>query len=71
MISKINEKRNDLNEQRQLLEVLVRTLENERQQMDPLVQEMASNLLQDTLGETKEVRCNEIDENCRLGLGKN
>lgn len=37
--------------------------------MDPAVQESATNLLLDLKNEVKELKCIEIEENCRLGLG--
>lgn len=70
MLTKINEKKCDLSEQKELLDVLVRTLEIERQLMDPLVQEKCSNLLLDILNDVRETKCEKIDENCRLGLGE-
>lgn len=38
--------------------------------MDPAIQEMATNLLLDLQHENREPKNVEIEENCRLGLGK-
>jgi hypothetical protein len=56
--------------QREILGVLVRTIEEEHELMDDIVKEDATKLLVDIQKKIQEPKCNETEENCRLGLGE-
>ncbi|KAG5668406.1 hypothetical protein PVAND_016346 [Polypedilum vanderplanki] len=68
LINSINQNKSNPSDQVEFLQVLNKTIENDRQFMDVHVQELATNLLIDILNEQKIERCKEVDENCRLGL---
>lgn len=60
----------DPSAQREILGVLVRTIENEHHLMDTLVKDDATKAILDIQSELKEPPCKETYENCRLGLGE-
>ncbi|CAG9811660.1 unnamed protein product [Chironomus riparius] len=68
LITSVGQNKANTTEQLQFLEVLVRTIETERQMMYPQTQQLATNLLVELQNETREVPCEVLQENCRLGL---
>jgi hypothetical protein len=68
-LNRIQDKKDDVNVQREILGVLVRTLEEDHHLIDDLIKEDATKLIVD-LQKSFEGKCSEIEETCRLGLGK-
>lgn len=64
------DKKNDTYAQRELLGGLVRTLENEHHLMETLVKDEATRAILELQREMLEPKCPEMEEECRLGLGK-
>jgi hypothetical protein len=69
-MNSINQNKSNPSEQIELLQVLNRTIESDRQFMDVPSQESATNLLVDMLAEVRDEKLKEISEQCRLGLGE-
>lgn len=70
LLNRLRDKRKDINAQREILSVLVRTIENEHQTMETLVKDEAVIAILEVQQDTREQHCPIIEDDCRLGLGE-
>lgn len=70
LLNCLRDKKHDTFTQREILGVLVRTIEHDYHWMDNFVKTEATELILDLQSSLKEHKCQEIEENCRMGLGE-
>jgi hypothetical protein len=69
LLSRLRDKKDDVLAQREILGVLVRAIESDNDLMETAVKDEATRLLLELVRELKEP-CEEIEQNCRIGLGE-
>lgn len=56
--------------QREILGVLVRTIENEHELMETVIKDEATKAILEIQREMQEPKCKEMEDDCLLGLGE-
>lgn len=67
MLNRLQDKKDDIDVQREILGVLVRTLEEDHHIIEDDIKEDATKLIVE-IQKNYETKCNEIEETCRVGL---
>lgn len=72
MLNRLRDQRQDLLVQKEILDVLVKTIENERHLMETIVKDECRDVIIEVQRAVKEFEGNypEIEAECRFGLGE-
>jgi hypothetical protein len=68
-LNRLRDKKDDIVSQREILGVVVRTIEDDHHLMEPAIKEEAIKLILELQRELKQP-CSELEDNYRLALGK-
>lgn len=70
LLNRLRDQKHDALATREVLGVLVRTIENEYQVMENLIKDDAISLLVELQQDLHDHQCPDIEGNCRMGLGE-
>lgn len=69
LLNRLRDQKKDIHATREILDVLVKTIENEYQVMENLIKDDAISLLVELKQDLHDHQCPKIEGNCRMGLG--